>query len=90
MQAARRQSRCVPACPSGRQVTDVGLSGALQKAQELGRVERAFPVEGPPMPQSGPPGCGPEHAREQKRELFELNLHNTDSLMKGQKKKKII
>lgn len=90
MRAARRQSRRVPACPSGRQVTDVGLSRALQKAQELGRVERAFLVEGPPMPQSGPPGCGPERTREQERALFELNLHDTDSLMKGQKKKKII
>lgn len=46
MRAPRRQRRRVPACPSGQQVADVGLSRVLQKAQALGRVERAFPVEG--------------------------------------------
>lgn len=65
------QSRRVPACPSGRQVTDVGLSRALQKAQGVGEGG-AGPSRGGGrlMPQSGPPGCGPERTRRNKKERF--------------------
>ena len=57
--------------------------GALCTGRRQGQ-----PVPQSRPPQSGLPGRGPERARERKRELCELSLHNTDSLMKGQKKKK--